>query len=208
MYEKYGRERAGLAATVITYCSRSAIRDVGKALGLSLDRVDALAKHVEGYTREPKLVAAVPRGRHRSGVRPGPAARLLRERDHRLPAAPVAARRRHGDDARAAVRTGADRKRRDGRPHRHRVGQGRPRRAGHLESRLPVPGHAHGDSQVLRPGARASRPRADAGHDPAGRPGRVRHDLPGRHDRRVSDREPGADVDAAAAAAAHAFTTW
>jgi error-prone DNA polymerase len=56
VYEKYGRERAGLAATVITYCSRSAIRDVGKALGLSLDRVDALAKHVEGYMHEPKLV--------------------------------------------------------------------------------------------------------------------------------------------------------
>jgi error-prone DNA polymerase len=56
LYGKYGRERAGLAATVITYCSRSAIRDVGKALGLSLDRVDALAKHVEGYTQEPKLV--------------------------------------------------------------------------------------------------------------------------------------------------------
>jgi error-prone DNA polymerase len=55
VYEKYGRERAGLAATVITYCSRSAIRDVGKALGLSLDRVDVLAKHVEGYTHEPKL---------------------------------------------------------------------------------------------------------------------------------------------------------
>ena len=49
---------------------------------------------------------------------------------------------------------------------------------------------------------RASRPRADAGHDPAGRPGRVRHDLPGRHDRRVPDREPGADEHAAAAAAA------
>jgi error-prone DNA polymerase len=56
VYEKYGRQRAALAATVITYCSRSAIRDVGKALGLSLDRVDALAKHVEGYTHEPKLV--------------------------------------------------------------------------------------------------------------------------------------------------------
>jgi error-prone DNA polymerase len=55
VYKKYGRERAGLAATVITYCSRSAIRDVGKALGLSLDRVDVLAKHVEGYTHEPKL---------------------------------------------------------------------------------------------------------------------------------------------------------
>ncbi|HEX4415540.1 MAG TPA: error-prone DNA polymerase, partial [Lacipirellulaceae bacterium] len=56
LYEKYGRERAGLAATVITYCTRSAIRDVGKALGLSLDRVDALAKHVEGHTHEPKFV--------------------------------------------------------------------------------------------------------------------------------------------------------
>jgi error-prone DNA polymerase len=55
VYEKYGRERAGLAATVITYCSRSAVRDVGKALGLSLDRVDALAKQVEGYVHEPKF---------------------------------------------------------------------------------------------------------------------------------------------------------
>jgi error-prone DNA polymerase len=55
LYTKYGRERAGLAATVITYRSRSAVRDVGKALGLSLDCVDALAKQVEGYTHEPKL---------------------------------------------------------------------------------------------------------------------------------------------------------
>jgi len=49
LYEKYGRERAGLAATVITYRSRSAIRDVGKAMGLSLDRIDSLAKQVDGY---------------------------------------------------------------------------------------------------------------------------------------------------------------
>ncbi|MGI9519209.1 MAG: error-prone DNA polymerase [Pirellulaceae bacterium] len=49
LYDKYGRERAGLAATVVTYRARSAIRDVGKALGLSLDRVDALAKQVDGY---------------------------------------------------------------------------------------------------------------------------------------------------------------
>lgn len=55
LYQKYGRERAGLAATVITYRARSAVRDVGKALGLSLDRVDALAKQVEGYAREPRL---------------------------------------------------------------------------------------------------------------------------------------------------------
>ena len=55
LYDKYGRERAGIAATVITYRVRSAVRDAGKALGLSLDRVDALAKQVEGYSREANL---------------------------------------------------------------------------------------------------------------------------------------------------------
>ncbi len=43
IYRKYGRERAALAATVITYRPRSAVRDVGKALGLSVDQVDRLA---------------------------------------------------------------------------------------------------------------------------------------------------------------------
>ena len=57
VYEKYGRERAGLAATVITYRTRSAVRDVGKALGLSLDRVDAIAKATERGTEESKLAA-------------------------------------------------------------------------------------------------------------------------------------------------------
>ncbi len=55
LYDKYGRDRAGMAATVITYRVRSAIRDAGKALGLSLDRADALAKQVEGYHHEPDL---------------------------------------------------------------------------------------------------------------------------------------------------------
>ncbi len=55
LYQKYGRDRAGLAATVITYRLRSAIRDAGKALGLSLDRVDALAKQVDGWKNDPKL---------------------------------------------------------------------------------------------------------------------------------------------------------
>ncbi len=69
LYDKYGRERAGMTAVVITYRSRSAIRDVGKALGLSLDRVDALAKQVEGYTHEPQLDERCQRGRHRSRIR-------------------------------------------------------------------------------------------------------------------------------------------
>ena len=49
LYEKYGRERAGLAAVTITYRPRSAIRDVGKALGLSLDLVDRIAKNADHY---------------------------------------------------------------------------------------------------------------------------------------------------------------
>ena len=49
LYDKYGRERAGMTGVVITYRSRSAVRDVGKALGFSLDRVDALAKQVDGH---------------------------------------------------------------------------------------------------------------------------------------------------------------
>jgi len=44
VYRKYGRERAALAATVICYRPRSALRDVGKALGLPLDEVDRIAK--------------------------------------------------------------------------------------------------------------------------------------------------------------------
>ncbi len=44
IYNTYGRERAAIAATVISYRRRSAMRDVGKALGLSLDQVDALSK--------------------------------------------------------------------------------------------------------------------------------------------------------------------
>ncbi|MCZ6849076.1 MAG: error-prone DNA polymerase [Alphaproteobacteria bacterium] len=48
IYQKYGRERAALAATVIRYRTRSALRDVGKALGLSQDTVTALSKTVWG----------------------------------------------------------------------------------------------------------------------------------------------------------------
>ena len=44
LYKKYTRERAGLTATVICYRPRSALRDVGKALGLDLSQVDRLAK--------------------------------------------------------------------------------------------------------------------------------------------------------------------
>ncbi len=48
VYAKYGRDRAGLAATVISYRGRGAIREVGKAMGLSEDVVGALARNLWG----------------------------------------------------------------------------------------------------------------------------------------------------------------
>ena len=44
IYGKYGRDRAALTAALHTYRPRGALRDVGKALGLSLDQVDRLAR--------------------------------------------------------------------------------------------------------------------------------------------------------------------
>ena len=55
IYEHYGRHRAALAATLITYRPRSAIRDVGKALGLDLDLVDLLAKSMAWWDNRSEL---------------------------------------------------------------------------------------------------------------------------------------------------------
>ncbi|MBU6248519.1 MAG: error-prone DNA polymerase [Xanthomonadaceae bacterium] len=44
IYGKYGRERAALAATVIRYRGKSAVRDVARALGLPMDQVNALSR--------------------------------------------------------------------------------------------------------------------------------------------------------------------
>jgi error-prone DNA polymerase len=49
IYQKYGRDRAGIVAEVISYRPRSAVRDVGKALGLSLDAVNRLSKVLDPY---------------------------------------------------------------------------------------------------------------------------------------------------------------
>ncbi len=49
VYRRYGREHAAMASEVITYRTRSALRDVGKALGLTLAQVDALAKEYDAH---------------------------------------------------------------------------------------------------------------------------------------------------------------
>jgi error-prone DNA polymerase len=55
VYRKYGRERAALAATLITYQPRSALRDVGKALGLDLQQVDRIAKSIAWWDDRKEL---------------------------------------------------------------------------------------------------------------------------------------------------------
>ena len=52
IYETYGRERAALCATVIRYRGRGAVRDVGKALGLTEDVTGALASQISHWGEE------------------------------------------------------------------------------------------------------------------------------------------------------------
>src|SRR6516225_2536243 len=56
IYEKYGRDRSGMTAELITYRPRSAVRDIGKALGLSLDRLDALSSVIDHPDEGDKLL--------------------------------------------------------------------------------------------------------------------------------------------------------
>ena len=49
VYEKYGRDRAAMVANVVRYRSRSALRDVGKALGFSETLLDRVAKIISSY---------------------------------------------------------------------------------------------------------------------------------------------------------------
>ncbi len=52
VYEHYGRDRAALCATVMRFRARGAVRDVGKALGLTEDVTGALAGQVWGWSED------------------------------------------------------------------------------------------------------------------------------------------------------------
>ena len=52
VFERYGRGRAALAAVVIRYRGRSAVRDVARALGLPPDQVDELAKTMDRWSSD------------------------------------------------------------------------------------------------------------------------------------------------------------
>ncbi len=73
IYDKYGREHAGLTATVISYRSRSSIREVGKVFGLSDDAIGALSGSIWGWSEE----GVKPEEAKRVGL--DPAARNVRQ---------------------------------------------------------------------------------------------------------------------------------
>jgi error-prone DNA polymerase len=57
IYRKYGRHRAALTAVVISYRPRSALRDVGRALGIDADHIDAVSKSQQwwdGHSIQPE----------------------------------------------------------------------------------------------------------------------------------------------------------
>jgi error-prone DNA polymerase len=75
LYEKYGRERAALTAEVISYRGRSAVREVGKAMGLPADAVDAMARSLDLWGE-----AASDQRIREAGLSPGdPTVRLVTE---------------------------------------------------------------------------------------------------------------------------------
>ncbi len=57
IYRKYGRHRAALTGVVISYRPRSAIRDVGRALGIDLERIEALTKTLHWWGQDSEAQA-------------------------------------------------------------------------------------------------------------------------------------------------------
>jgi error-prone DNA polymerase len=68
IYERYGRHRAGLCATVIHYRGKRAIREVGRAMGLTEDTISALSSQLWGFFSTNGLEATACA---RSGSTPG-----------------------------------------------------------------------------------------------------------------------------------------
>ena len=149
VYRRYGRHRAAIIATVIHYRPRSAIRDVGKALGLTEDVTAALADTVWGSWGEGLNDMQV----RQAGLDPakfdGRTCRRTCDRTDRISAASVAACRRLCADAGPARHLCADRQCRDGRSHLHRMGQGRRRCPEHDEGRCAGAGDADLHPQML-----------------------------------------------------------
>ena len=60
IYNKYGRHRAALTGVVICYRPRSALRDAGRALGIDLQRIEAVSKSIHWWDHSPLTPSASP----------------------------------------------------------------------------------------------------------------------------------------------------
>ena len=110
VYQRYGRRRAAMVANVICFRGRSAIRDVGKALGLPLAQVDRLAQRLAMASRRGNA-APGPGGWRRAarGLQSrGPRVDRAQPADRRLPPAPGHPHRGHDHRLTPAGCVGAD----------------------------------------------------------------------------------------------------
>ena len=176
VYERYGRSHAAQVANVITYRSRSAVRDAAQGAGVRPRPAGRMGQVVGPLGLDP-------RG-GRSGKRPGsdrrpdPRAGARARRPARGPAPPPRhPLRRHGDLRPAGDRGVPDRVGPHGEPLGAAVGQGRLRRRRPGEVRPAGPGHAERPALRGRPGARAPRRRPRPGRAAPGRRG-LRHVVP------------------------------
>ena len=150
IYRSYGRDRAGIAATVISYRGRSAIREVGKVFGLSEDTIGALSSSIWGMGGGAVRAAELERAGIDLNSPRMQKMRALGRRDPVLPAPSLPACRRLRHHPQPARRGRPDRERRDGGPHLRRMGQGRSRRARHPQGRRARARHADLHPQGVR----------------------------------------------------------
>ncbi len=209
VHELYGADRSALVAAFPTYRPRGAVRDLGKALGLPPEEIEKVAEMVGFHERsgeiEQDVVAAI--GPERAATPRWQALLRLCAEAMGLP--------RHASQhsggmvisTRAADRRLPDRAGGDGGPPDRPVGQGllqrrrlaqdRPARAGDaLRGRALRRGSGADAAGVARPLAH-----------PLRRPADLRVDPRRRDHRRLPDREPRPDADAAAHPAARTSTT-
>ena len=195
------QKRTALAAAVISYRGRSALREVAKAMGLSDDISSALSGSIWGWSSE-KLgeTEAKAGGLDQTDPLLAPCDRPG-QRNSRIPPPSFPACRRLRHHQGPARRDRADHQDGDARAQDGRVGQGRPRRGRHPQGRcagarhavLPAPRLRSAAGALRRP-QRQAEPVVDFPTMPEGGPRGLRHDLPRRHARRLPDRKPRADV--------------
>ena len=198
VYERYGRDRAAQVANVITYRPSSAVRDMGRALGLR-----PRASSTPGRSRS----TAGDRSRRPSSTTSPSRCMELARQIAALPPPPRHPLRRHGDLRPAGGRGVPGRVGAHGGPQRPPVGQGRLRRRRPGQDRPARPRDAHRPAPRRRPDPRAPRGRGRPGHHPPGGR-RLRHAVRGRLGRACSRSRAGPRWPPCPGSSRGRSTTW